>query len=67
MKKIIAIVLAVSSIFFLTVSKTLAEWSVGVSYGVGEYEASGTENEDGEVNTAKKEKGITCLQKLWFY
>ena len=43
MKKIIAIVLAVSSLFFLTVSKTLADWSAGVAGTVGVYEASGSE------------------------
>ena len=35
MKKIIAIVLAVSSLFFLTATKTLADWSAGVSVSVG--------------------------------
>ena len=41
MKKIIAIVLAVSSLFFLTVTKTLADWTAGVSVTGGVYEASG--------------------------
>ena len=50
MKKIIAIVLAVSSIFFLTVTKTLAEWSAGVSASVGHFKATGQESEDGEIN-----------------
>ena len=50
MKKIIAIVLAVSSLFFLTATKTLADWSAGVSVSVGGYEATGSENEDGEIN-----------------
>ena len=50
MKKIIAIVLAFSSIFFLTATKTLADWSAGVSVSVGGYEATGSENEDGEIN-----------------
>ena len=40
MKKIIAIVLAVSSLFFLTATKTLAEWSAGVSASVGVYEGN---------------------------
>ena len=50
MKKIIAIVLAFSSIFFLTATKTLAEWSAGVSLNVGSYTATGQESEDGEIN-----------------
>jgi hypothetical protein len=50
MKKIIAIVLAVSSLFFLTATKTLAEWSAGVSASVGHFKASGQESEDGEIN-----------------
>ena len=50
MKKIIAIVLAFSSIFFLTATKTLAEWSAGVSASVGHYTATGEEIEDGETN-----------------
>ena len=50
MKKIIVIVLAVSSIFFLTVTKTLAEWSAGVSASVGHFKATGQETEDGEIN-----------------
>ena len=55
MKKIIAIGLAVSSIFFLTTSKVLAEWSAGVSANVGVYEADGQEKEDGELNLATAE------------
>ena len=51
MKKIIAIVLAVSSLFFLTATKVLAEWSAGVSITHGLFAATGTETEDGEVNT----------------
>ena len=50
MKKIIAIVLAFSSIFFLTATKTLAEWSAGVSASVGHFKATGQESEDGEIN-----------------
>ena len=50
MKKIIAIVLAFSSIFFLTATKTLAEWSAGVSASVGHFKATGQESEDGEAN-----------------
>ena len=50
MKKIIAIVLAFSSIFFLTATKTLADWSAGVSASVGHYTATGEEIEDGETN-----------------
>ena len=49
MKKIIAIVLAVSSIFFLTVSKTLAEWSAGISVSHGVYQADGTETSGAEA------------------
>ena len=56
MKKIIVMVLAVTSLFFLTVSNTLADWSVGVSLGSGVYEADGTETEDGEVNFATAEE-----------
>ena len=50
MKKIIAIVLAVSSLFFLTATKTLADWSAGVSVSVGHFKAIGQESEDGEIN-----------------
>ena len=50
MKKIIAIILAFSSLFFLTATKTLADWSAGVSANVGHYKATGEENEDGESN-----------------
>jgi len=50
MKKIIAVVLAVSSLFFLTATKVLAEWSAGVSTSVGHFKATGQENEDGEIN-----------------
>ena len=50
MKKIIAIVLAVSSLFFLTATKVLAEWSAGVSVSAGHFKATGQENEDGEIN-----------------
>ena len=57
MKKIMAVIIAASSLFFLTVSNTFAEWSVGFSVNKGEYEASGTELEDGELNTSKTEKG----------
>ena len=52
MKKIIAIVLAVSSLFFLTVTKTLADWTAGVSVTGGVYEASGEESENGEIHNA---------------
>ena len=38
MKKIIAIVLAVSSLFFLTVSNALADWTAGLSVSHGVYE-----------------------------
>ena len=51
MKKIIAIVLAVSSLFFLTATKVLAEWSAGVTMTQGLFTATGTETEDGETNT----------------
>ena len=59
MKKIIAIVLAVSSIFFLTVSKTLAEWSAGISVSHGVYQADGTETQEGdsEKNTLNGQEG----------
>ena len=50
MKKIIAIILAVSSLFFLTATKTLADWSAGITMAVGGYEATGQESEDGEIN-----------------
>ena len=58
MKKIIAIVLAVSSLFFLTVSNALAEWSAGVSVSHGDYKASGTETlkESGKI-TKSSENG----------
>ena len=55
MKKIIAIVLAVSSLFFLTVSKALAEMTIGFSVSHGLYQASGSETEgsgDLKKNTA---------------
>ena len=52
MKKIIAIILATSSLFFLTVSNTFAEWSAGLSLNKGGYEADGSETENGEKNTA---------------
>lgn len=53
MKKIIAIVLAVSSLFFLTATKVLAEWSAGVSMTQGLFAATGKETTavDGEINT----------------
>ena len=54
MKKIIAIVLAVSSLFFLTVSKTLAEVTLGFSISHGLYQASGTETE-GSGNVTSSE------------
>ena len=50
MKKIIAVVLAVSSLFFVTATKTLADWSAGVSTSIGHFKASGQESEDGEIN-----------------
>ena len=61
MKKIIAIVLAVSSLFFLTVSKSLAEWTVGLSVTSGLYEAEGSETQEGdnEVSTAAEEAQFT--------
>ena len=51
MKKIIAIVLAVSTLFFLTATKVVAEWSAGISMTKGDFRATGKETEDGEVNT----------------
>ena len=59
MKKIIAIVLAVSSLFFLTASNALAEWSVGVSVSHGVYQADGTETQEGdnEKNTVTNKAG----------
>mgnify|MGYP000698756766 CR=1 FL=1 len=65
MKKIIVIVLAVSSIFFLTVTKTLAEWSVGISLSTGVYEADGQENEDGEINKATAEEAQFSYPSLF--
>ena len=59
MKKIIAIVVAVSSLFFLTVSNALAEWSIGVSVAHGEYTAEGEENENGEINKKTGAIGVT--------
>ena len=61
MKKIIALVLAVSSLFFLTVSKSLAEWTVGLSVTSGVYEAEGSETQEGdnEVSTAAEEAKFT--------
>ena len=59
MKKIIAIVLAVSSLFFLTVSNALAEWSAGISVSHGVYQADGTETQEGESekNTLNGQEG----------
>ena len=51
MKKIIAIVLAVSSLFLLTATKVIADWSAGVSMTHGQFSATGKETEDGEINT----------------
>ena len=65
MKKIIAIVLAVSSLFFLTATKTLADWSAGVSASVGVYEADGEENEDGEINKAVAEDAKFAYPSLF--
>ena len=65
MKKIIAVVVAVSSIFFLTVTKTLAEWSAGVSVTHGVYEADGQETEDGEINKATAEEGRFTYPSLF--
>ena len=61
MKKIIAIVLAVSSLFFLTATKVLAEWSAGVSVSSGVYEADGTETSgtESEINKANEEALFT--------
>ena len=61
MKKIIAIVLAVSSLFFLTATKVLAEWSAGVSVSSGVYEASGTETSgtESEKATAREHAQFT--------
>ena len=61
MKKIIAIVMAVSSIFFLTVSNVLAEWSAGVSGSSGVYEASGAETSgtESEKSTAREHAQFT--------
>ena len=57
MKKIIAIVLTVSSLFFVMVSKSLAEITMGISGTVGVYEASGNEVlSGGRTNTAKEHK-----------
>lgn len=53
MKKIIAVVLAVSSIFFLTATKVLAEWSAGISVSSGVYQAEGTETSGTESETNK--------------
>ena len=59
MKKIIAIVLAVSSLFFLTVSNALAEWSAGISVAHGVYRADATETQegDGEKNSTTGKVG----------
>jgi len=66
MKKIIAIVLAVSSIFFLTVSKTLAEWSIGASVTHGVYEADGKETQEGENEINKhREEGAATYPSLF--
>jgi hypothetical protein len=66
MKKIIAIVFAVSSLFFLTASKVLAEWSAGVSVSHGAYSADGQEIEDGETNkTASAEEGRFTFPSLF--
>ena len=61
MKKIIAIVLAVSSLFYLTATKVLAEWSAGVSVSSGVYEASGTETSgtESEKATAREHAQFT--------
>ena len=61
MKKIIAIVLAVSSLFFLTATKVLAEWSAGVSVSRGGYEASGTETAgtESEKNSSSEKAEFT--------
>ena len=55
MKKIIAIVLAVSSLFFLMASKSLAELSLGVSGTAGVYEATGKEVLSGGRTNSSKE------------
>ena len=65
MKKIIAIILAASSLFFLTVTKTMAEWSAGISLSHGAYEAGGTESESGEINTAKAEEGAFTFPSIF--
>ena len=65
MKKIIAVVLAVSSLFFLTATKVLAEWSAGVSTSVGHFKATGQENEDGEINKATAEEAQFSYPSLF--
>ena len=55
MKKIIAIVLAVSSLFFVMVSKSLAEISLGISGTAGVYEATGTEKLSGGRTNSSSE------------
>ena len=68
MKKIIAIILAASSLFFLTATKTLADWSAGVSASVGHFKATGSESEDGETNntvTTNKLEGKFAYPSLF--
>ena len=67
MKKIIAIVLAVSSFFFLTVSNVLAEWSAGISASHGLYRASGSETQEGdsEKNALTGEEGLFTYPSIF--
>ena len=67
MKKIIVIVLAVSSLFFLTVSNAIAEWSAGISLSTGAYEASGTETQEGEnEKSSRAEEGQFTYPSIFF-
>ena len=52
MKKTIAVVIAVTTLFFYGVTNSMAEWTAGISVSHGEYSASGQENRNGSITHA---------------
>ena len=52
MKKIIAVVIASTTLFFYGVTNSMAEWTAGISVSHGEYSADGEENRNGSITHA---------------
>lgn len=66
MRKIVSIVVALMALFFLSFTSSMAEWTAGVSVSHGAYEAGGSESEDGEKNTAKREEAAFTYPEIFF-